>query len=79
MTVDQIVIPISYLWAFYVESMATDVGTSCVFLTPNCHQFNALILAPGDYRFHDYWRMGLPLEIIIVIAGTPLILYFWPL
>lgn len=59
--------------------MAVAVGASCAFLTPIGHQCNALILGPGGYRFHDYWRMGLPLEIIIVIAGTPLILYFWPL
>ena len=43
------------------------------------HQCNALILGPGGYRFSDYWRMGLPLELLIVILGTPLILYFWPL
>ena len=48
-------------------------------LTPIGHQCNALILGPGGYRFGDYWRMGLPLEIIIVAVGTPLILHFWPL
>jgi len=55
------------------------VGASCAFLTPIGHQCNALILGPGGYRFGDYWRMGLPLEIIIVAVGTPLILHFWPL
>ena len=59
--------------------MAVAVGASCAFLTPIGHQCNALILGPGGYRFSDYWRMGLPLEIIIVAAGTPLILHFWPL
>ena len=59
--------------------MAVAVGASCAFLTPIGHQCNALILGPGGYRFSDYWRMGLPLEIIIVVAGTPLILHFWPL
>ena len=59
--------------------MAVAVGASCAFLTPIGHQCNALILGPGGYRFSDYWKMGLPLEIIIVILGTPLILYFWPL
>jgi di/tricarboxylate transporter len=59
--------------------MAVAVGASCAFLTPIGHQCNALILGPGGYRFSDYWRMGLPLEILIVLAGTPLILHFWPL
>ena len=59
--------------------MAVAVGASCAFLTPIGHQCNAMVLGPGGYRFSDYWRMGLPLEIIIVLLGTPLILYFWPL
>ena len=58
--------------------MAVAVGASCAFLTPIGHQCNALILGPGGYRFSDYWRMGLPLEILIVIIGIPLILHFWP-
>jgi len=58
--------------------MAVAVGASCAFLTPIGHQCNALILGPGGYKFSDYWRMGLPLEILIVIVGTPLILRFWP-
>ena len=59
--------------------MAVAVGASCAFLTPIGHQCNAIILGPGGYRFSDYWRMGLPLEIFIVILGTPSIVYFWPL
>ena len=59
--------------------MAVAVGASCAFLTPIGHQCNALILGPGGYKFSDYWKMGLPLEILIVFLGTPLILYFWPL
>ncbi len=59
--------------------MVVAVGASCAFLTPIGHQCNALILGPGGYRFSDYWRMGLPLEIIIIVFGLPLILYFWPL
>ncbi|MBT5956871.1 MAG: SLC13 family permease [Candidatus Marinimicrobia bacterium] len=58
--------------------MAVAVGASCAFLTPIGHQCNALILGPGGYKFSDYWRMGLPLEILIVIIGTPLIIFFWP-
>jgi len=59
--------------------MSVAVGASCAFLTPIGHQCNALVLGPGAYKFTDYWRMGLPLEILIVILGIPLILYFWPL
>ena len=59
--------------------MSVAIGASCAFLTPIGHQCNALILGPGGYRFGDYWKLGLPLEILIVIIGTPLIIYFWPL
>ena len=59
--------------------MAVAVGASCAFLTPIGHQCNALILGPGGYRFWDYWRMGLPLEVMIVAVSVPLILYFFPL
>ena len=59
--------------------MSVAVGASCAFLTPIGHQCNALILGPGGYKFTDYWKMGLPLEILIVIISIPSILYFWPL
>lgn len=59
--------------------MAVAVGASCAFLTPIGHKNNALILGPGGYKFGDYWRMGLPLEILIVLAGVPLIMWAWPL
>ncbi|MFO7865271.1 MAG: SLC13 family permease [Candidatus Aminicenantes bacterium] len=58
--------------------MAIAVGGSCAFLTPIGHQSNTLVMGPGGYRFSDYWRMGLPLEILIVLIGVPLILIFWP-
>ena len=58
--------------------MAVAVGGSCAFLTPIGHQSNTLVMGPGGYKFSDYWRMGLPLEIIIVLVGVPLILFFWP-
>ena len=58
--------------------MAVAIGASCAFLTPIGHQSNALVMGPGGYRFGDYWKLGLPLEILIVILSTPLILYFWP-
>ncbi len=58
--------------------MAIAVGGSSAFLTPIGHQSNTLVMGPGGYKFSDYWRMGFPLEIIIVLFGTPLILFFWP-
>ncbi len=59
--------------------MAVAVGASCAFLTPIGHQNNTLILGPGGFRFGDYWRLGLPLEIIVVAVGVPMILLVWPL
>jgi di/tricarboxylate transporter len=58
--------------------MAVAVGASCAFLTPVGHQSNTLVMGPGGYRFGDYWRMGLPLEIIVVALAVPLIALFWP-
>lgn len=57
--------------------MSVAIGASCSFLTPIGHQSNTLVMGPGGYKFGDYWRMGLPLEIIITIVATPLIMYFW--
>mgnify|MGYP001481729072 FL=1 len=59
--------------------MAVAVGASCAFLTPIGHQNNTLIMGPAGYRFGDYWRMGLPLEILIVVLSVPMILFVWPL
>ena len=59
--------------------MAVAIGASCAFLTPIGHQNNALIMGPGGYRFGDYWRMGLPLEILIVAVAIPMLLWVWPL
>jgi di/tricarboxylate transporter len=59
--------------------MAVALGASCAFLTPIGHQNNVLVMGPGGYRFGDYWRVGLPLEIVIVAVAVPLILTFWPL
>ena len=59
--------------------MAVAVAASSAFLTPIGHKNNTLILGPGGYSFGDYWRMGLPLEIIVVAVSIPAILFFWPL
>jgi di/tricarboxylate transporter len=59
--------------------MGVAVAASCAFLTPIGHKNNTLIMGPGGYRFGDYWRMGLPLEIIIIVVSVPAILFFWPM
>ncbi|MGI9222700.1 MAG: SLC13 family permease [Woeseiaceae bacterium] len=59
--------------------MGVAVAASCAFLTPIGHKNNTLIMGPGGYRFGDYWRMGLPLEIIIIAVSVPTILAVWPL
>ena len=59
--------------------MAVAVGASCAFLTPIGHQNNTLILGPGGFRFGDYWRLGLPLEALVVLVSIPMILLVWPL
>jgi di/tricarboxylate transporter len=59
--------------------MAVAIGASCSFLTPIGHQNNTLILSPGGFRFGDYWRLGLPMEILVLLLGVPLLLLVWPL
>ncbi len=59
--------------------MAVAVGASCAFLTPIGHQNNTLILGPGGFRFGDYWRLGLPLELSVIVIGVPMLLWVWPL
>jgi di/tricarboxylate transporter len=59
--------------------MAVAIGASCAFLTPIGHQNNTLILGPGGFRFGDYWRLGLVVEVIVVAISVPLLLWVWPL
>jgi di/tricarboxylate transporter len=59
--------------------IAVAVGASCDFLSPIGHQCNTLVMGPGGYRFGDYWHLGLPLSLLVVIFGPPLILATWPL
>ena len=58
--------------------MAVAVGAGCDFLTPIGHQCNTLVMGPGGYRFSDYWRLGLPLSVIVAVLGTVVIGFFWP-
>ena len=59
--------------------MAVAISASCAFLTPIGHQNNTLIMGPGGYRFGDYWRIGLPLEVLVIAVSIPLLLIVWPL
>ncbi|MDX1410711.1 MAG: SLC13 family permease, partial [Nitrospirales bacterium] len=59
--------------------MAVAIGASCAFLTPIGHQNNLLVMGPGGYQFGDFWRMGLPLEILIMAVSIPTLLWVWPL
>src|SRR3979409_2767090 len=59
--------------------MAVAIGAACDFLTPIGHQCNTLVMGPGGHRFGDYWRLGLPLSLIVVIVGVPLVAWFLPL
>lgn len=58
--------------------MAVAIGSSCAFMTPIGHQNNTLIMGPGGFRFGDYWPLGLPLEIIVLLVSVPALLFFWP-
>jgi len=57
--------------------MVVAVGASCAFLTPIGHQCNTVVMGPGNYKFTDYWRMGLPMDILIIIVSIPMILFVW--
>jgi di/tricarboxylate transporter len=58
--------------------MGIVIASSCAFLTPIGHQSNTLVLGPGGYKFGDYWKLGLLIEIVVIVVGVPLILMFWP-
>jgi di/tricarboxylate transporter len=59
--------------------MAVAIGASCAFLTPIGHQNNTLILGPGGFRFGDYWRLGLPVDLLVIAVSIPMLLLVWPL
>jgi di/tricarboxylate transporter len=59
--------------------MAVATGAGCDFLTPVGHQCNTLVFGPGGYRFGDYWKLGLPLSVLVILVGTPMIALVWPL
>ncbi len=59
--------------------MAVAIGGSAAFLSPVAHQSNTLVMAPGGYRFGDYWRLGLPLAVVVALVALPMLLIVWPL
>lgn len=59
--------------------MATAIAASSAFLTPIGHQNNVLVMGPGGYHFGDFWRLGLPLQVLVLVLSVPLILAVWPL
>lgn len=59
--------------------MTVAVGASCSFLTPISHQNNTLVMGPGGYKFTDYMRLGLPVELLVLVLGVPMILWIWPI
>ena len=59
--------------------MATAIGASSAFLSPIGHQSNTIVMGPGGYQFGDYWRMGLPLVLVVVAVAIPTIMWAWPL
>jgi di/tricarboxylate transporter len=59
--------------------MAVAIGAGCDFLTPIGHQCNTLVMGPGGYRFGDYWRLGLPLSLLVVAVSVPMLMVVWPL
>ena len=62
-----------------LSSWRSRSAPACDFLTPIGHQCNTLVMGPGGYRFVDYWRLGLPLSVLVLVIGVPLIMAFWPL
>jgi len=59
--------------------VAVAVGGACAFLTPIGHEANVLVFEVGGYEFGDYWRLGLPLELLITAVTVPILLWLWPL
>ena len=54
------------------------IGASACFATPIGYQTNLMVYGPGGYHFRDYLRLGIPLNLFVVTAGTILIPLIWP-
>ena len=53
-------------------------GASACFATPIGYQTNLLVYGPGGYRFSDYLKMGLPLNVLVIVMGALFIPWIWP-
>ncbi len=58
--------------------MAVCFGASACFATPIGYQTNLLVYGPGGYRFSDYLKLGIPLNLLVIFGGTVLVPIFWP-
>ncbi|WEK05877.1 MAG: SLC13 family permease [Candidatus Devosia phytovorans] len=58
--------------------LAVAIGAGCDFLTPIGHQCNTLVMGPGGYKFGDYWRLGAPLSLLVVLVAVPVLMIVWP-
>jgi di/tricarboxylate transporter len=59
--------------------MAVAMAASASFMTPISHPANVLVMGPGGYRFIDYFKLGLPLSLIVLVVVLLVLPYFWPL
>ena len=60
-------------------AMAVALAGSTAFLTPLGHPVNVLVMGPGGYRFRDYWKLGLPLTLVVALVVFALLPIVWPL
>jgi len=58
--------------------MAVAIAASAGFLTPVAHQSNVLVMGPGGYRFADYFKVGLPLNLLTFVVTSLLVPLLWP-
>lgn len=62
----------------YALLVAVMFGASAEFTTPFGYQTNAMIYGPGGYRFTDYVKVGLPLNLLLLGTASLFIPIFWP-
>ena len=60
-------------------AMGVALGASMAFLTPLGHPVNLMVMGPGNYRFRDFLRVGLPMSILLFVVTMLVLPVFWPL